>query len=144
MRYEDERQRAYYEDTARYYLRAMNRAVERFGAARDRNTGPGGTLPENCVLNFKFASERDKWEAWCADSLAWACECIVGEYDPRASDVERARYVMRALLQASAYKGQGGNSCWPGSHFHDAAGYVQDWLERVALAPLAAPAARAA
>jgi hypothetical protein len=142
MRYEDERQRAYHEDSARHYLRAMNRAVELFGAARDRNTGPDGNLPPNCVLLFPFARERDKWEAWCADSLAWACECILGEYDPRASDVQRARYVMRALLQAHQYRGR--IAFWPGSHFEDAAGYVQGWLERVALAPLDDAAARAA
>jgi hypothetical protein len=133
--YDDDKQRAYFEDSARYYLRAMNRMVESYGAARARLTGPDGNLPANCVTLFKFESDRDKWHAWCADSLAWAFECILREYDPRASDVQRARYVMRALLQAHCYKGEAGGF-WGGSHVSDAAGVLQDWLERVALAPL--------
>lgn len=127
MLYRSDAEREYFVDALRRYAARLTRQIEDMGATRDR-----ADAAPNCVLLFKFATPRDQAQAWCLDSLAWACEAATGDYDPRASDAQRACYVMRGLLQARQYMGAAGGF-WPGGLSGDAAGVLQAWLEQVAL-----------
>jgi hypothetical protein len=71
------------------------------------------------VCSHAFATDADRWHAWCYESIVWT----IGEI--RAG---RNRDAFRGVLQASQYCGRIG---WPNARQSEALGALRAHFERV-------------